>query len=156
MSSNGHPASADNPVEQTKHPLIALAQKVRPEVKSSKTDAEKAEARAALARQIEGGYIDLGPQIEHEPQTEDIRDLRDPVSIGSTILRTNRADSGGSLSFKYDKLDDLGLLPNITYRGDFIDHTAERDAELRERAEKGDKFAAAILRGDTLAEEPTD
>lgn len=104
---------------------------------------------------IKAGKIDIGPKPDQSDTVEDIRDMRDPIELGSAV-RSVAAHTGMNFVHAADEIDhDLhGHIRD--YRADFIDHAELRAKELQARADAGDKFAAALLRGDSLAEDPVD
>lgn len=86
----------------------------------------------------------------------DNRDMRDPEKLGQAMLdmRASRSDCH-SLSQAADLIQRIGLpIPN--YEGRPVNHALLRHLELKERAINGDRFAAALLNGHSLAEEPVD
>lgn len=103
-------------------------------------------------------YIDYGGCSEcrsyEDRAVEDVeRDLRDPQELGEYLMAVKAFYPDRSFSVIADM---QGAKEVQDYDPNPVDHAALRDAELRDRAAQGDKFAAALLRGDTLAEEPTD
>jgi hypothetical protein len=88
--------------------------------------------------------------------TPDNRDKRDPERLGLALLgmKAGRSDCP-SLSAAADKLDHLGIKID-DYADTPVDHADLRNAELRARADNGDKFAIAMLNGGSLAEDPVD
>lgn len=162
MSSNGstdNQASGFGPDEliaATRHPLIARAQAVRPDYVSMKTDRQKALLQAQLAVDIAEGKVSLGPKWVHVAPATDIRDMRDPEALGTALdlMRKNRTDCP-VLSVAADLHTRLGIrAPDYVHIP--IDYAAERQRELEARAANDDKFAQALLRGESLAEDPVD
>jgi hypothetical protein len=85
----------------------------------------------------------------------DTRDQRDPQELGRTLLQVKTLYSTRTLSQVYDlECDVMDRIPN--YDPSPVDHAADRQRELEKRAAEGDCFAVAVLRGDTLAEDPVD
>lgn len=76
--------------------------------------------------------------------------------MGKTLLGmvAKRSDCP-TLSVAADMLDRIGL-PVPNYGSGGLDHPAIRLKELQERADNGDRFAAAMLNGGSLAEDPVD
>lgn len=144
---------------QTIHPLIlrnAKQAQAAIDYVSKVTPEQRRQAREKQQRQIAEGYIDLGPVADHSTPATDIRDMRDPESLATQIRSAkNLRGDCQTLSQAYDSLAAIGFkTPN--YTGDPIDHAELRRQELQHRADCGDKFAIALLRGETLAEEPVD
>ena len=86
---------------------------------------------------------------------EDTRDMRDPEELGKALLGARKSRTRGSLSKLHDALKPE-VLDVPDYDPSPVDHAKERERELRERAAQGDRFAEAMLRGETLAEDPVD
>lgn len=86
----------------------------------------------------------------------DNRDKRDPEKLGIVLMgmRNTRGDCP-TLASAADVLNRVGLTID-DYADTPVDHSAARLAELQKRAGKGDKFAIALLNGESLAEEPVD
>lgn len=121
---------------------------------SKVTEEQRQAAIAEHRRQISSGEIPLGPFADQTDVIEDIRDKRDPVGLGAALL--NRVHSVSILN-EADYLDSpSGRLTILDYEGGFDDYMHERQIELETRAADGDRFAAALLRGETLAEDPVD
>lgn len=103
-------------------------------------------ARAQLQADIAAGAVDTGPVIEHEPVTEDIRDKRDPIALGSRLTSVSRPP--GTILEIADAVDDgLGTkVPDYDPGESMVTETAKRyRAELEERAANGDRFAISML-----------
>ena len=120
------------------------------------TDIQRAASRAKLRQQIASGEVDLGPMADQSDVIVDIRDKRDPSVLGTTIMRMVEVRSDVQKATEAaDLIAKLGIdVPDYADMG--YDHAQARLDELRRRAEQGDKFAAALLRGETLAEDPVE
>jgi len=79
--------------------------------------------------------------------------LRDPQALGEFLLAVKEQRPGVPLSVIADM---RGAWEVQVYDPQPTNHAATREAELRARAEAGDRFAEAMLRGETLAEDPVD
>lgn len=126
------------------------------DVKSTVNDRTRVFAREILHDNIRKGLVDLGPVTDQSDKIEDIRDMRDPQALGNAIMlmRQNRSDCRTAAEAA-DMLAKLRItIPN--YQPTFIDHSQTRLVELQVRAAEGDKFAAALLRGEYLGEDPVD
>jgi len=82
--------------------------------------------------------------------------MRDPELLGKKLLELRKQVPDALLSMAYDTYDECCLVNVPNYDPQPVDHAAERTLELQYRAQNGDAFAAALLRGDSLAEEPTE
>lgn len=93
--------------------------------------------------------------------------MRDPEALGIALtddaLREEASRHAGvwpkyvHLSDVYDYAERRGLFDSVPiYSGGPPDHAKLRQQELEDRAANGDRFAAALLAGDTLAEDPVD
>jgi hypothetical protein len=165
-TSNGGvlPGIPDGPVREhlklaTMHPLIrrnAEQAQAAIDYVSKVTPEQRRQAREKQQRQIAEGYIDLGPVPDHSTPVTDIRDMRDSELLATQIIYAKhlRGDCQ-TLSQAYDSLAAIGF-ETTKYTGEPIDHAELRRQELQHRADCGDKFAIALLRGETLAEEPVD
>lgn len=124
---------------------------------SKVTEEQRQAAIEEHRRQISEGEIPLGPFADQTDEVTDIRDMRDPAAVGIVLahLREEHGQINPPLSVLHDKnLGWLDLVP--IYQGGFDDYMQERQVELETRAADGDRFAAALLRGETLAEDPVD
>lgn len=97
-----------------------------------------------------------------EPLTDE-RDMRDPQKLGTELLskalRGMAASHYGrpvTLSEVYDFGIERGYLLVENYDPTPPDHSVHYRRELEERAAQGDRFAQALLDGDSLAEDPVD
>lgn len=130
----------------------------RPDRESQVDDKTRIVKTTELREAIAAGAIDVGPVTDHSDVIVDVRDLRDPVDCGSMLTALRKGESTLALSELYDANVDLlehgGIIKQ--YAGDFVDHALVRRKELTLRAANGDRFAQAILDGDSLAEDPVD
>jgi hypothetical protein len=93
-----------------------------------------------------------------------MRDMREAESLGTKLLAVADRERAASavidgdrptLSQVYDRSHGQ-MLDVPDYRGGFEDIPALRKRELEERAAEGDRFAAAVLEGGSLAEDVVD
>jgi hypothetical protein len=81
----------------------------------------------------------------------------DPEGVGQRLLGLRREFPHLTLSQVADKIDwNDPTLPVIVDEPSGVRTARERLAELESRAAEGDRFAAALLVGVSLAEEPVD
>jgi hypothetical protein len=80
----------------------------------------------------------------------------DPIQVGERLLRYRQLHPDKSFSEVADLIpwDE----PELAMRDEDLStrHAENRRKELTERAESGDRFALALLNGDSLAEEVVD
>jgi hypothetical protein len=145
---------------RVQHPLLqrnaqqALAANERV---STVTDEQRREGREKIRRQIAEGYIDIGPVVDHSKPVIDNRDLRKPALLGAAItsLGARRDSHQLSASQRYDSVVAHEYIPPYQ-DDDKEDHPLRYRKELEARAAEGDRYAASVLRGESLAEEPVD
>lgn len=129
------------------------------------TEERRRELVAEHREKIAKGEIDLGPMPVHDDVIEDQRDLRDPERLGEMLL--NATDQERDIRVGWPDADKVrasrvydayghALAKVPDYEQGFVDHSKLRRDELEARAANGDRFAAALLRGDSLAEDPVD
>jgi len=141
------------------HPLIEMNMRQAQAAldrESNITPEQRREGRAKIQRQIEEGYVDLGPMADHSAPVIDIRDNRDPEAYFLQLrrMRDTRSDCR-TLKDAQEIAQNIGLnTPEI--QTTFINHAAEHRRDYERRAAEGDKHAAAILKGESLAEDPVD
>lgn len=154
---NGHDplvGALDEIMRETTHPAILRAQQVR-EPRGQATDRQRALAQAELAVRIEKGQVDVGPKVSHMPQMKDTRDQRDPQRLGEALLQVKQFYSTQTLAQVADKEADV-LARVENFKSEPVKHWEDRQRELETRAAEGDKFAIAVLNGESLAEDPVD
>lgn len=93
----------------------------------------------------------------------DQRDQRDPQAMGEYVLSLRHKHNSAPGCPVVDIIemershiggDPFQFIPN--YDPSPVNYAADRERELRERAAHGDRFAAAVLAGDSLAEDPVE
>jgi hypothetical protein len=83
---------------------------------------------------------------------ESSRDLRDPVKMGEAWDWV-RAQPWAANYTAQEVAAEVDKMQVPDYDGTFENHPARYHEELEQRAANGDRYAQALLRGDTLAEE---
>ena len=87
-------------------------------------------------------------------QSKDTRDRRDPQALGMKLLELRQSLPNAPLSKMYDRHEKYLNVPD--YDPQPPDHAKVRQQELEFRAAAGDRYAASLLNGKSLAEDPTD
>jgi hypothetical protein len=125
------------------------------DIPSQTTEQRRVAAQAALHEKIRLGLVDIGPFPDQSKPIVDIRDQRDPCELGEKLLEVSEF-SDVSFHVAADEIYE-GLHGEVAkFNGAPVNHAATRLRELEERAAQGDRFAQALLRGESLAEDPTD
>jgi RecB family exonuclease len=85
---------------------------------------------------------------------KDTRDLRDPQELGKQLMEQRKLARNTLLSRVYDEYVKFMVVPD--YDPLPVKHGKEYREELAERALNGDKYAASLLAGESMAEDPVD
>jgi hypothetical protein len=126
------------------------------DIPSQTTEQRRVAAQAALHEKIRLGLVDIGPFPDQSKPIVDIRDQRDPrgswrEAIQEVVRVSLILQPSGD-----DEIDEGKHGEIAKFNGAPVNHAATRLRELEERAAQGDRFAQALLRGESLAEDPTD
>ncbi len=110
--------------------------RLHPKIVTEDETARRERLSRELHEQIVNGKIDAGSVTIHKPVERDIRDLRDPALLGDAYL----------LDRSRGALPSTAAFCNVdNYSGEPVRYYEHYQAELRERAAAGDRFAKSVL-----------